>query len=230
MTPPRCVLAVDGPAGAGKSTVARSVAEAIGGRRLDTGAVYRAVTWAVLQRGVAPDDATACAAVARDVDVRFVDERVECDGVDVTAPIRGAEVTSAVSSVSAHRGVRDVAVALQRRIAVDGVWVVEGRDIGTVVFPDAVCKVFLTASPAERARRRAGDAAPGADGDVDVAAVEADIRRRDALDSSREHSPLRPAEDAVELDTTTLSFEEVVASLAAIWRARTDGTACAHGV
>jgi cytidylate kinase len=182
--------------------------------------------------GGAVDDADGCAAVARSVDVHFVGDTVRCDDVDVTAAIRSAEVTSAVSTVSAHRGVREVLVALQRHLAGDATWVVEGRDIGTVVFPDAVCKIYLTASPRERARRRLGDdvsAGAAASGDVpsELATVEADIVRRDALDSGREHSPLRPADDAVEVDTTDLDFDEVVATLAAIWHERTAGGNCA---
>lgn len=209
------VLAIDGPGGAGKSTVAGLVAARLGMSRLDTGALYRAVTSAVLHDGVPPGDADACAAVATRVRVEISGGRVSVDGRDVTAEIRGPEVTAAVPAVSAHPGVRRALVAQQRDVAATGAWVVEGRDIGTVVFPDAALKVFLTASPAERARRRAREL-----GETDLARVESEIRRRDTVDSTRPDSPLRPAEDAVTVVTDDLTADEVAARIAELWRTR----------
>lgn len=212
---PAAVLAIDGPGGAGKSTVAGLVATQLGMRRLDTGALYRAVTSAVLYESVSPDDADACGAVARRVCVELVDGRVVVDGRDVTAEIRGPEVTAAVPAVSAHPAVRRALVDQQRAVAASGAWVVEGRDIGTVVFPDAALKIFLTASPTERARRRAHEL-----GETDLARVESEIRRRDTADSTRPDSPLRPAEDAVTVVTDDLTADEVAAEIAELWRQR----------
>jgi cytidylate kinase len=207
-----CVVAVDGPSGSGKSTVSRRLAAALGARYLDTGAMYRAVTWAVLQAGVDPHDAARVAAIAErvrlDIGTDPAQPRVSVDGVPVDGPIRGVEVTAAVSAVAAVPGVRTRMVGLQRAIiAAAGRVVVEGRDIGTVVAPDADLKVYLTASVDERARRRSDET----ESDVDTTA--ADLARRDRLDSSRAASPLRRADDAVELDTTKLGIDEVVARL-----------------
>jgi cytidylate kinase len=207
-----CVVAVDGPSGSGKSTVSRRLAEALGASYLDTGAMYRAVTWAVLRAGVDPSDAAGVAAVCARVTVEIgIDPRtpsVRVDGVAVDGPIRGVEVTAAVSAVAAVPAVRAALVARQREIiAAAGRIVVEGRDIGTVVAPDADLKVFLTASVDERARRRSGENLA----DVDTTA--ADLRRRDKLDSTRTADPLRRAPDAVELDTTRLGIDEVVSRL-----------------
>ncbi len=191
------VVAIDGPAGSGKSTLSKALAERLGLPRLDTGAMYRAVTWAALQRGVRPSAGAEVAAIARDV-VLEVDDRVRVDGTDVTGAIRGPEVSRAVSVVAANPEVRRHLVALQRRWAEDhGGGVVEGRDIGSVVFPDAVLKIFLTARAEERARRR-HEESPEA------------LARRDRLDSSRQASPLRAAEGARVLDTTGRSVEDVV--------------------
>ncbi len=212
------VLAIDGPAGVGKSTVSAALAERLGLRRLDTGAIYRAVTAAVLRDGSSPANAQACTRLADSVTVLFgQDGSVLLDGNDVTAEIRTQPVTDAVSTVSSHPGVRRALVRQQRSAAVGGGWIVEGRDIGTVVFPDARLKVFLTASAAERARRRADQT-----GETDVAAVESDIERRDVLDSNRADSPLRPAEDAVIVDTTDLDFAGVVDRIAQLWTDRVD--------
>lgn len=212
------VLAIDGPGGAGKTTVACAVARRLGGCRLDTGALYRAVTLAVLRAGIDPADGPGCERVAREVVVSVVDTRVLLDGEDVSAEIRSAEVTGAVSDVSAHTPVRDLLREEQRHIAAEGLWVVEGRDIGTVVFPEAPLKVYLDASPAERARRRASEV-----GRPDVELVEAEIRSRDSLDSNRTDSPLRPAADAVTLDTSDLTVDEVTDRIAALWQRAVGG-------
>src|SRR5947208_2570972 len=199
------VVAIDGPAGSGKSTVARTVAARLGIAYLDTGAMYRSVAFAALGHGVDPTDGEALAKLASGLDIQLGD-RVVVDGVDATAPIRSPEVTAVVSAVSAHPPVRAEMVHRQRRWAAEhGGGVAEGRDIGTVVFPDADVKVFLTASEDERARRRQRD-----DRAPDVSAVAADLARRDALDSSRATSPLRPAEDAAVIDTTGRTVGDVV--------------------
>jgi len=214
------VVAIDGPSGAGKSTVARGVAEALGSSVLDTGAMYRSVTVAVLQRGVDPEDAEACADIARVADIELRD-RILLDGHDVTAAIRGPAVTAAVSTVSAHPEVRTILVARQRAWANShGGGVVEGRDIGTVVFPDAAVKVFLTASDQERARRRQRDEA-AARRDVNVERVREDLERRDRVDSTRSVSPLQAAPDAFIVDTTNLRVADVVAEIVARYRAAT---------
>jgi cytidylate kinase len=214
------VVAIDGPSGSGKSTVARGVADALGLDVLDTGAMYRAITQAVLTRGVDPHDAATCAQIARDVEVDL-GERVLLDGIDVTSAIRGPEVTGAVSTVSAHPEVRSVLVDRQR------VWVdarhggvVEGRDIGTVVFPDATVKVFLTASDDERARRRQRDE-HDAKRQVDVDKVRDELARRDHLDSNRQTSPLKAAPDAEAIDTTGRSVSDVVEHIVQRVRATT---------
>ncbi|HEU5108498.1 MAG TPA: (d)CMP kinase [Micromonosporaceae bacterium] len=209
---PRCVVAVDGPSGSGKSTVSRRLAAALGARYLDTGAMYRAVTWAVLRSGVDLGDPHGVAKVVADVRLTVGTDpgapTIEADGVDVSRPIRGPEVTAAVSAVSAVPAVRELMVARQRElITAAGRIVVEGRDIGTVVAPDADLKVFLTASADARAQRRSAENA------ADVSATAADLARRDRLDSTRTASPLRRADDAVVLDTTALGIDEVVARL-----------------
>jgi cytidylate kinase len=207
------VVAVDGPSGSGKSTVARGVADALGLSVLDTGAMYRAVTLAVLNGGIDPTDADAAAAMARRARIDLDDDRVLLDGRDVTSEIRGPAVTDAVSIVSAHPGVRKVLVGRQREwVEQHGGGVVEGRDIGTVVFPDAPVKVFLTASGDERARRRQRDER-AADREVDVEAVRDALGRRDRLDSTRAASPLRQADDAIVIDTTTRDADDVVAEI-----------------
>ncbi|HEU5300627.1 MAG TPA: (d)CMP kinase [Acidimicrobiia bacterium] len=208
------IIAIDGPSGAGKSTVARGVAAALGLEVLDTGAMYRAVTWAVLEQGLDPSDEEACAAVARSVAVE-VGERVLVDDRDVSDEIRGPAVTGAVSRVSAHPSVRSELVARQREWVRrhDG-GVVEGRDIGTVVFPDTPVKVFLTASDEERARRRQRDEA-GAARPVDLEEVRKSLSSRDHLDSTRSSSPLVQADDALVLDTTTMSADDAIAAIVA---------------
>lgn len=213
-TPSRgLVIAVDGPSGSGKSTVSRGVAERLGLRYLDTGAMYRALTWEVLRRGVDPADAGAVTAVAARLALQVgTDARgptVRVGDTDVSAAIRGPAVTAAVSAVSAIPAVRALLVQRQRELIGDGAIVVEGRDIGTVVAPDAPVKVFLTADPVVRARRRALET----DGATSRGAVErahVALARRDAVDSSRPVSPLTRAADALHLDTTTMTAGEAV--------------------
>jgi cytidylate kinase len=195
------LIAIDGPAGAGKSTVARAVARALGWTYLDTGAMYRTVALAALRGAPMPEHIE-------------LGERVLADGEDVTAEIRAPAVTEKASEVAADPAVRARLVGLQRALIDTGDWVAEGRDIGTVVAPEAEVKVFLTASPEERARRRAEQE------DRPLADVLAEQRERDARDESRAASPLRPAGDAVTLDTTGLSIDEVVARIAAMRPAR----------
>jgi cytidylate kinase len=213
--PPPRVIALDGPSGSGKSTVARGVARALGWRYADRGAPYRACTLAALRAHVDLADADAVAAVVASARIELsVDpdkQGVTLDGDDITAEIRGPEVTSAVSAVSAVPQVRRQMVTLQRALIGEGA-VVEGRDIGTTVAPDAPVKVFLDASPEVRASRRAADTDAGvrATGDV-VSAVAADLARRDRLDSSRAASPLQAADDAVHLDSSSMSADEVIA-------------------
>ncbi|MBV8950493.1 MAG: (d)CMP kinase [Actinobacteria bacterium] len=214
------VVAVDGPSGSGKSTVSRGVAEALGLSVLDTGAMYRAVTLAMLERGLDPADAEAAEAAARNARIELEDGRVLLDGRDVTTQIRGPDVTRAVSIVSAHPGVRRVLVQRQRDwVAAHGGGVVEGRDIGTVVFPDAPVKVFLTASDNERARRRQRDE-QAAHRDVDVQAVRDALDRRDRLDTTRAASPLRKADDALLIDTTDRDADDVIAEIVGRFKAR----------
>lgn len=215
------VVALDGPSGTGKSTVARELASTCGAAYLDTGAMYRAATLAVLRARVETSDAVAVERVVRSTTFEIVADAsrpsVSVDGDPVDGEIREPGVTGAVSAVSAVPAVREVLVARQRALVGDaldrpGGIVVEGRDIGTVVVPDAGLKVYLTASAHVRARRRSTqDVAAGRDGDLE--GTRDDVRRRDALDSGREVSPLRMADDAVELDTTQLEVRSVLEQL-----------------
>jgi cytidylate kinase len=221
----RLIVAIDGPAGAGKSTVARMVGRRLGLLFLDTGAMYRAVTWKALTEGVPLDDAEAMTRLARNSQIELLPsdagDRVRIDGQDVTEAIRSPEVTRHVSQVAAHAGVREVLVERQRELGKSGDVIAEGRDIGTVVFPQASVKIFLVASPMERARRRAKDLeAMGQD--VDLDALAAEIARRDAYDSSRAVSPLKPAPDAIHLDTDAMTREQVVERILEIARERQD--------
>jgi cytidylate kinase len=212
------VIAVDGPAGTGKSSVSRGLARSLAARYLDTGAMYRIVTLAVLREGIDLSDAAAIGAVAADVDLAVgYDPEQDSSflgGEDVSAEIRGDEVTRAVSAVSAVPAVRTRLVQLQRQLAAgpDNV-VVEGRDIGTVVLPEADVKIFLTASAEERARRRNDQNIANGLGD-DYASVLADVQRRDHLDSTRAVSPLRAADDALIVDTSDMTESEVIEHLA----------------
>ena len=203
------VIALDGPSGTGKSSVARQLAQRLDARYLDTGAMYRAATVAALDAGAPLDDPDAIAQAVSSAKIFIstdpTDVRVEVDGVGVDARIRSSEITAAVSAVSAVPAVRTLLVAAQRELIGDGAIVVEGRDIGTVVWPSARPKVYLTADAVERARRRAEQVGAG-----DLQAVENDLARRDRYDSSRTVSPLAMADDAMHLDTTQLSLEQVV--------------------
>jgi cytidylate kinase len=191
------VVAIDGPAGAGKSSVARAVAARLGFTYLDSGAMYRAVALAALRAGIGPAQVAGTSSIE-------LGERVLLDGRDVTAEIRAPEVSEAASVAASLPAVREAMVVQQRRLLGRGDWVAEGRDIGTVVAPEAEVKVFLTASPEARARRRAGELG------IDAAGVLAEQTIRDQRDSEREHSPLRAADDAVAVDTTDLSFDDVI--------------------
>ncbi|MCV7279174.1 (d)CMP kinase [Mycolicibacterium flavescens] len=218
------VVAIDGPAGTGKSTVSRGLARELAARYLDTGAMYRIVTLAVLRAGADLGDAHAVAAVAKNADLAVGhdpdEDRSYLDGEDVSVEIRGDAVTKAVSAVSAVPAVRTRLVDLQRTLAggQDSV-VVEGRDIGTVVLPDADVKIFLTASAEERARRR-NDQNVAAGQPDDYESVLADVKRRDHLDSTRAVSPLRPADDAVVVDTSAMTQTEVIEHLKRLVRER----------
>lgn len=199
------IIAIDGPAGAGKSTVGRALADRLGLDYLDTGAMYRAMTYAVQQRGVAEGDLAAVAEIAPLVEIVVDDAGVRVDGSDATSAIRGRDVTDGVSQVAANPVVRDVLVERQRAwVAERGGGVVEGRDIGSVVFPDARLKLYITASPRVRAERRVQQVGG------DVAEIEASIIERDRFDSSRQHSPLIEATGAVIVDTTGMPIDDVV--------------------
>jgi CMP/dCMP kinase len=208
------LIAIDGPAGAGKSTVARAVAERLGLTYLDSGAMYRCVALAALREGADPDDPGALSRLAERLELAIAPGSVRLDGEEVGAEIRSREVSAAASRVSVHAGVRAAMVARQRELVAAGGWVAEGRDIGTVVCPEAPLKVYLTASEAERARRRAVETG------AETAAVLAEQRDRDARDRGREHGALRPAEDAVELDTTGLPIDAVVERIGELARER----------
>lgn len=206
------VIAIDGPAGSGKSTVARRLADALGLEYLDTGAMYRAVTFVVLGRGVEPTDEEAVARIAGSIELSVAsDGTVTVDGINATTQIRGPEVTRAVSTIAANAEVRRELVSRQREwTRRRGGGVLEGRDIGTIVFPDARLKIYLSASPEVRAARRAQEVT-----DLSYDAVAADLARRDALDSGRANDPLRRADGAVEVDTSDLTIDEVIALLVA---------------
>ena len=216
------VIAIDGPSGAGKGTVARQVAAALGCRHVDTGAMYRAVAWAALDRGVALEDEAAVAAIADAARIEIDAARVAIDGADVSAAIRTPAIDTAASKVARLPAVRRLLVAQQRAMAGDGDLVMEGRDIGTVVFPGAPVKIYLDADPAERARRRAQDPAHQS-GTHSVAAVATAIAERDAADRSRAASPLAIAADAVHIDTTRLSIADAVARVLALVETRRAG-------
>jgi cytidylate kinase len=204
------VVAIDGPAGSGKSTVARAAARKLGFTYLDSGAMYRSVALAALRRGVEPSKIASALRIE-------LGDRITVDGGDVTDELRGPAVSEAASRAAADPRVRKAMVAQQRRLLEHGDWVAEGRDIGTVVAPDAEVKVFLTADPRERARRRAAEL--GADPDT----VLAEQAIRDERDQAREHSPLRPAPGAVVLDTTALGIDEVVEQVVSLVKANAGG-------
>ena len=208
------VIAIDGPAGAGMSTVARGVAAALGYTYLDSGAMYRAAALAALREGADLGDGEALGVLARGLDLALDGASVRLGGEEVTAAIRTPEVTAAASRVSVHPEVREAMVAQQRALIAAGRYVAEGRDIGTVVSPDSPLKVFLTATPEERARRRAAESGES------PKAVLAAMRDRDSRDREREHGALRAAPEAVEMDTTGLSSDEVVARALELARER----------
>ena len=216
------VVAIDGPSGAGKGTVARAVARALGWRYVDTGAMYRAVAWEARRRGLALDegDEDRVAAVAAQAAMELRQGRVAINGRDVTEAIRTPEMDDAAARVARLPRVRKALVMLQQGYAADGPVVMEGRDIGTVVFPHAAVKIYLDATPAARAARRSSDAAHGLSrtGAIDVVAEA--LRARDRLDRTRDASPLRQAQDAKVVDTTSLPVESVVEQVLGIVRGR----------
>ena len=222
------IIAIDGPAGAGKSTVTKLVARDLGLLYLDTGAMYRSVTWAARQQGIAPNDAIALTRLLADFDLELKPDRLEdgslitrvfVAGEEITTAIRTPEVTAQVSTVAAQAPVREFLVRMQRKLGDRGGLVAEGRDIGTNVFPQAEVKIFLTATPAERARRRARDLEAQGLTEVDLTALEQEIRDRDHQDSTREIAPLRQAEDAYELVTDGMTIEQVVQQICDRYRA-----------
>jgi cytidylate kinase len=208
------LIAIDGPAGAGKSTVARALATRLGLTYLDSGAMYRCVALAAIRSGTALDDGEALARLARRLEIVPDRDHVLLDGEDVTGAIREPEVSAAASRVSVHPGVREAMVERQRGLLASGGYVAEGRDIGTVVSPGAPLKIYLTATPAERARRRAAETREP------LERVRAAQASRDARDRRREHGALRPAGDSTEIDTTGLAVDQVVDRIVAIARQR----------
>jgi cytidylate kinase len=213
MTP--LIIAIDGPSGAGKGTIARTLAHALGYRHVDTGAMYRAVGWKAAHDGIALDDEAAVGALARAADIQVSGGVVSIDGHDVTRAIRTPEIDRAATAVARLPSVRQALVARQRELGATGGVVMEGRDIGTVVFPDADLKIYLDASAEERARRRVHDPAHTG-GDVGEAAVAAAIAARDRSDRTRSVSPLVAAPGAVQIDTTALSIEHVLEQVMAL--------------
>jgi cytidylate kinase len=213
----KLIIAIDGPSGAGKGTIARTIAEALRYRHVDTGAMYRAVGWKALHDGVSLDDEATVASLADRSEIVVEGGRVSIDGHDVTQAIRTPEIDKTASSVARMPRVRDVLVARQRRMGEQSGIVMEGRDIGTVVFPNADLKIYLDASAEERARRRLNDAAHSG-GHAGEAAVAASIQARDQADTTRTASPLTMAADAVHIDTTGMPIHEVVDKVMALVR------------
>ena len=208
----KVIIAIDGPSGAGKGTVARAVAASLGFRHVDSGAMYRAVGWKALRDGIPLGDEAAVAAVAEGAEIDVASDRVTIDRVDVTREIRTPVIDRAAASVARLPTVRAVLVRQQRQMGEPGAIVMEGRDIGTVVFPNADVKIYLDASPDERARRRASDPAHSG-GPVAVSEVATLLTERDKSDSTRAVSPLYAASDAIVIDTTGRSIEEVVSDV-----------------
>ncbi len=217
------IIAIDGPSGVGKGTVARRVAEALGYRHVDTGAMYRAVGWAAVQRRVALEAENEVAALARDARFEIGDALIAIDGRDVTRAIRTPQIDRAASIVSRLPRVREILVERQRALGAGGGVVMEGRDIGTIVFPGADVKIYLDADAAERARRRAADPAHAARERVPLSALEAEMQARDRSDQTRDASPLRAAADAYVIDTTRMSVDQVVDRVLEIIRTHANG-------
>ncbi len=211
-------IAIDGPSGAGKSTIAKRLAQELEFEYLDTGAMYRAITLYVLEHGVDPDDEAAVCGVLDEIDLSIRGSRVLLNGTDVSEKIRSQLVTTAVSPVSSYRAVRERMVAMQREACHGCNVILDGRDIGTTVLPDASLKFYLTASAQERAFRRLHDQKNKSSNTYEE--VLADILRRDRYDSSRDISPLRKAEDAVEIDSTDMSIDEVLTFMKQKWEER----------
>src|SRR6187399_1861233 len=214
------VIAIDGPSGVGKGTVSRAIAKALGYRHVDTGAMYRAIAWLALERALDLDDEAAVSALAEAARVDIGDGRVTVDGVDVTQAIRTPDIDRAVTSVARLPGVRRILVARQRAFAESGGVVMEGRDIGTVVFPDADVKIYLDASPEERARRRASDPAHTSSKGAQLSEVATALAERDRNDSTRAESPLAIAPDATVVDTTGVPIDVVIEDVLAMIRSK----------
>lgn len=219
------IVAIDGPSGAGKSSVAKAVAKELGFSCLDTGAMYRCVAWQALELGLSLEDAEALTRIAQEYEISFGHEegdpapkQVFMGGTDVTSDIRTARIDKAVSPTAAVPGVRTALVGQQQRIGNAGNYVVEGRDIGTTVFPEAEVKVFLTASNEERARRRVAQNEQRGVGSTDYEEVLAALIRRDEIDSSRATSPLKPADDAVMIDSSDRTIESIIEQICQLAR------------
>ncbi|HET6419647.1 MAG TPA: (d)CMP kinase [Geobacteraceae bacterium] len=224
------IIAIDGPSGAGKSTIAKLLADLLGYLYLDTGAMYRTVALKVKESGISIDDESVLADLCRKVNISFKRSkdggcRVFSNGKDVSDAIRTPEISMLTSRISANRSVRDVLVRLQRKIGASGGVVLEGRDIGTVVFPDADIKFFLSASASERGKRRFLELSAKGD-PITLEQTIAEVVQRDAQDERREHAPLRRADDAVDIDTTSLSIEEVLSKMEAVIRAKAASLSC----
>lgn len=218
--PKPLIIAIDGPSGVGKGTIARAVARALNYRHVDTGIMYRVVAWLAVTSGIALNDEAALERLATDVHLEMKEDSVAVDGIDVTREIRTPAIDRAAAAVAKLSRVRSALVVRQRQLGAGGGIVMEGRDIGTVVFPHADVKIFLDASPEERARRRAHDEAPGRETSQSLDAVAAELAARDEIDRTRAASPLTVAPEATVIDTTSLPIPEVVARVLALVKAK----------